>query len=48
VLVTGVTLSVSVTVTDADATVLGPFSAVGATELDVVAGGPAGIQIVEA
>ena len=46
-LVAGVSLSVSVTVTLASGTVLGPFTATGSTLLDVVAGGPAGVQIQE-
>ena len=46
-LVSGVSLSVSVTITPASGPALGPFTATGATLLDVVAGGPAGVQLTE-
>jgi hypothetical protein len=47
VLATGVTLSVSVTITNPDNTVLGPFTATGDTALDVVTSAIGGVQVVE-
>ena len=45
---TGIIVSVSTTITLADGTtVLGPFTANGAP-IDIIAGGPAGVQLVEA
>lgn len=45
---TGIIVSVSTTITLADGTtVLGPFAAQGAP-IDIIAGGPAGVQLVEA
>ena len=43
----GVVITAVVTVTNADASVLGPFTATG-DPIDVIAGGPAGVQIAEA
>lgn len=44
---TGVVITSVTTVTNADASVLGPFTATGAP-IDVIAGGPAGTTMVEA
>lgn len=46
-LATGVSVSVTVTLTNPDGTVVGPFTVTGDTLISVVAGGPAGVVLQE-